>query len=64
MDAQYPSAGGGEASEFRLDDLFNAREALQKHPKKDTTRFFCGRTLLHSMSPLMTPTETSSLINV
>ena len=39
MDAQYPSAGGGEASEFRLDDLFNAIEALQKHPKKDTTRF-------------------------
>jgi dienelactone hydrolase len=32
--------GGGEASEFRLDDLFNAREALQKHTKIDTARFF------------------------
>jgi dienelactone hydrolase len=31
---------GGEASEFRLDDLFNAREALQKHPKVDKNRFF------------------------
>ncbi len=31
---------GGEASEFRLDDLFNAREALQKHPKIDKTKFF------------------------
>jgi dienelactone hydrolase len=31
---------GREASEFRLDDLFNAREALQRHPKVDKNRFF------------------------
>ena len=31
---------GGEASEFRLDDLFNAREALRKHPKIDTAKVF------------------------
>jgi hypothetical protein len=64
MDAQYPSAGGGEASEFRLDDLFNAREALQETSKERHDQIFCGWTLLHSMSPLMDPTETSSLINV
>jgi hypothetical protein len=40
MGAQYPSAGGGEASQFRLDDLFSARDALQKHPKSDATEFF------------------------
>ena len=32
--------GGGEASEFRLDDLFNARDALQQHPKVDKKNFF------------------------
>ena len=32
--------GGGEASEFRLDDLFNAREALQKDPRVDKNKFF------------------------
>jgi dienelactone hydrolase len=31
---------GREASEFRLDDLFNAREALQKLPKVDKNKFF------------------------
>ena len=31
---------GGEASEFRLDDLYNAREALQKHPRVDKNKFF------------------------
>jgi len=31
---------GRAASEFRLDDLFNAREALQKHPKLDKSKFF------------------------
>ena len=31
---------GREASEFRLDDLFNAKDALQKHPKVDKTKFF------------------------
>jgi dienelactone hydrolase len=31
---------GREASEFRLDDLFNARDALQKHPKVDKSKFF------------------------
>jgi dienelactone hydrolase len=31
---------GGEASEFRLDDLYNAREALQKHPRVDKHKFF------------------------
>lgn len=31
---------GGEASEFRLDDLYNAREALQKHPRVDENKFF------------------------
>jgi dienelactone hydrolase len=30
----------GDAGEFRLDDLFNAREALQKHPKVDKNKFF------------------------
>jgi hypothetical protein len=40
MDDQYPSAGCGEASEFRPDDLFNVSEALQKHSKIDTTKFF------------------------
>ena len=32
--------GGGEASEFRLDDLFNARDALKQHPKVDRNNFF------------------------
>jgi dienelactone hydrolase len=32
--------GGGEAGEFRLDDLFNAREALQRNPKVDKNNFF------------------------
>ena len=31
---------GGEASEFRLDDLFNAREALKAHPRVDKNKFF------------------------
>ena len=31
---------GREASEFRLDDLFNARDALQNHPRVDKNRFF------------------------
>jgi dienelactone hydrolase len=31
---------GREASEFRLDDLFNARDALQKHRKLDKNKFF------------------------
>jgi dienelactone hydrolase len=31
---------GREASEFRLDDLFNAKDALQNHPKVDKTKFF------------------------
>lgn len=31
---------GRDASEFRLDDLYNAREALQKHPKVDKDKFF------------------------
>jgi dienelactone hydrolase len=31
---------GGEASEFRLDDLYNAREALQKHPRVDKNKLF------------------------
>ena len=31
---------GREASEFRLDDLFNAQEALQKNPKVDKSNFF------------------------
>jgi len=31
---------GREASEFRLDDLFNAKDALQKHPKVDKNKFF------------------------
>jgi dienelactone hydrolase len=31
---------GRDASEFRLDDLFSARDALQKHPKIDKTKFF------------------------
>jgi len=34
---------GGEAGEFRLDDLFNARDALQKHPKIDKNKFFAER---------------------
>ncbi len=46
INAQYPSAGGGEATEFRLDDLFTSKE---RHDK-----IFCVWTLLHSMSPLMT----------
>jgi dienelactone hydrolase len=40
LNAHQVCKGGGEASEFRLDDLFNAREALRTHPKIDTTRFF------------------------
>ena len=31
---------GRDASEFRLDDLFNARDALQNHPRVDKNRFF------------------------
>jgi dienelactone hydrolase len=31
---------GREASEVRLDDLFNARDALQNHPRVDKNRFF------------------------
>jgi dienelactone hydrolase len=31
---------GREASEFRLDDLFNAKDALQKHSRVNKTSFF------------------------
>jgi hypothetical protein len=55
MDAQYRSAEGEEASGFRLDDLFNAGQALQKHPKIDTTEFFVVGRCCAALSPLMAP---------
>jgi dienelactone hydrolase len=40
LTAEKVCQGGGEAVEFRLDDLFNARDALEKNPKIDKEKFF------------------------
>ena len=40
LTAEKVCRSGGEATEFRLDDLLNARAALEKHPKIDKEKFF------------------------
>ena len=47
--------GGGEASEFRLDDLFKARDALQKHPKVDKNKFFGSGKVMEQVLPFGRP---------